>query len=89
MRIAFLLLAFCLCGCYSQQYVDTENHAAFNAGGEQVGTLPDGREVKRVWILTNQGKWHALYFIGETTTVNHEEHAGKNSTTIETEAFIQ
>lgn len=86
-----ILSAFVLSGCGpSQNEVPAVNREYLAASGEVVGTLPDGREVKRWGVWSASGNyWHTIYVVDGATSIsdNYQRPAGK-TTVPATEATI-
>lgn len=83
--ILISLLALALAGCSDDSYI--KNRATLSGPGQYVGTLPDGREVRRYLIENPVIHDHWLYVAGRDLTVNHDESSGK-TTYNAVEAFI-
>jgi hypothetical protein len=84
------LLVFVLCifltGCttYTPEQVSVMNEKTLSSEGELIGTLSDGREVRRyeIYILHQANHW--IYVVGDTVTVNKTVRQGKvNSNRVE------
>ena len=77
-------------GEYNDPKIVSENKQMIAGGGEVVGTLPDGREVRRIRLNMGSNLHdHWIYVVSgtETVTMNHEVSEGK-TTTGESEVFI-
>lgn len=76
----YITLAGVLCiliGCVDRAEVQRENATALSADGELVGTLPDGREVRRYCLEDFALNKHWVYVVGSTVTVNRTLQKGK------------
>jgi len=86
-----VLSALILAGCGpSRNEVPSINRGSLSNNGEVVGTLPDGREVKRWGVWSPSGNyWHTIYVVDGATSVsdNYQRPAGK-TTVPSTEATI-
>jgi len=87
------LLVFVLCifltGCstYTPEQVVGINNTTLSSGGEVVGTLSDGRELRRYEIYNQHERNHWVYVVGDTVTVNKTVRQGK-TTSNRVEVFI-
>jgi hypothetical protein len=78
------LILFCLliAGCgtpHNDPAIMAQNRVTLSGKGEQVGTLPDGREIRRYYI--NMGKLHDhwIYVTNDTITINRTISQGKTT----------
>lgn len=78
--LAVFLVLCVVVGCDSPEVIRTNNAKELRDGGEVVGTLPDGREVRRYRIERENASDHWVYVVGDTVTVNRVERHGKPST---------
>lgn len=78
--LVFVLLTWLIIRTTSTPPDANKNQAALKTGGELVGTLPDGRDIKRIMVDPGYGKSdHTIYIVDGTTTIttNRLEAAGK------------
>jgi hypothetical protein len=84
----FVLCIF-LTGCttYTPEEVTSINNTTLSSGGERVGTLSDGRELRRYEIYNEGRHNHWVYVVGDAVTVNKTVRQGK-VTSNRVEVFI-
>ena len=80
--IAAAILAFCT-GCGpTRTEVPSINRGVLSTNGESVGTLPDGREVRRWSVWDTAGYYaHTIYVVDGATTIsdNYRVPVGKTT----------
>lgn len=74
------ILSIILSGCYNEAQKLQANNNTIKSGGILVATFPDGQELRRYDIIVGAGgETHAIYVVGNVTTVNSRR--GKMSAT--------
>lgn len=78
MRILVICLIMGCAGPHDPSVI-AGNKQTIAAGGEYMGTLPDGREVMRIQINRGGGVYHYLYIVDDSVSLNRTEQHGKAS----------
>ena len=89
---SLLVLAIIGCEGANSPNVVARNKVMLSSKGDLVGVLPDGRTVVRYQIDRGDAEHdHYIYVVGDSnsTTDNHVQNHGKNSTHNHVEAVIE